>query len=129
MTRRPPRSTRPDTLFPYTTLFRSTLGRAIIGQTPSSFRVVRETERPPCLRQGSVRNCHRGPRTVDARGWCVWRSDAPIDHNGLKAVRTRSPLVGIPLEIPIPPAADWVAVKGTWGEPPGGKRESGSAEG
>src|SRR3546814_3911882 len=26
MTRRPPRSTRPDTLFPYTTLFRSLLG-------------------------------------------------------------------------------------------------------
>src|SRR3546814_17255317 len=30
MIRRPPRSTRPDTLFPYTTLFRS-LGRAIQG--------------------------------------------------------------------------------------------------
>src|SRR3546814_2602561 len=30
MIRRPPRSTRTDTLFPYTTLFRS--GRAVIGQ-------------------------------------------------------------------------------------------------
>src|SRR3546814_7711704 len=28
MIRRPPRSTRTDTLFPYTTLFRSTTGRA-----------------------------------------------------------------------------------------------------
>src|SRR3546814_7857685 len=28
MIRRPPRSTRTDTLFPYTTLFRSTVGRA-----------------------------------------------------------------------------------------------------
>src|SRR3546814_16605240 len=27
MIRRPPRSTRPDTLFPYTTLFRSPVGR------------------------------------------------------------------------------------------------------
>src|SRR3546814_8401346 len=31
MIRRPPRSTRTDTLFPYTTLFRSSLGRGIIG--------------------------------------------------------------------------------------------------
>src|SRR3546814_6297507 len=31
MIRRPPRSTRTDTLFPYTTLFRSLLQRALIG--------------------------------------------------------------------------------------------------
>src|SRR3546814_1177367 len=31
MIRRPPRSTRTDTLFPYTTLFRSAFGIAIIG--------------------------------------------------------------------------------------------------
>src|SRR3546814_8610976 len=36
MIRRPPRSTRTDTLFPYTTLFRSMLQRAI-AQTPESF--------------------------------------------------------------------------------------------
>src|SRR3546814_3432943 len=35
MIRRPPRSTRTDTLFPYTTLFRSTLSRQT---TPSCFR-------------------------------------------------------------------------------------------
>src|SRR3546814_15298906 len=29
MVRRPPRSTRPDTLFPYTTLFRSVRGEAL----------------------------------------------------------------------------------------------------
>src|SRR3546814_17291484 len=29
MIRRPPRSTRTDTLFPYTTLFRSVVGRAV----------------------------------------------------------------------------------------------------
>src|SRR3546814_18052867 len=34
MIRRPPRSTRTDTLFPYTTLFRS-LARQIIGQLPA----------------------------------------------------------------------------------------------
>src|SRR3546814_18076257 len=31
MIRRPPRSTRTDTLFPYTTLFRSAFGRHIVG--------------------------------------------------------------------------------------------------
>src|SRR3546814_16426916 len=31
MIRRPPRSTRTDTLFPYTTLFRSTLGAHVLG--------------------------------------------------------------------------------------------------
>src|SRR3546814_11285623 len=32
MIRRPPRSTRPDTLFPYTTLFRSDPGEAARGE-------------------------------------------------------------------------------------------------
>src|SRR3546814_10744612 len=32
MIRRPPRSTRTDTLFPYTTLFRSTIGRQSRGR-------------------------------------------------------------------------------------------------
>src|SRR3546814_20629470 len=34
MIRRPPRSTRTDTLFPYTTLFRSVNSRAIWGYNP-----------------------------------------------------------------------------------------------
>src|SRR6056297_2424279 len=33
MIRRPPRSTRTDTLFPYTTLFRSTAGTVLDGET------------------------------------------------------------------------------------------------
>src|SRR3546814_13878282 len=40
MIRRPPRSTRPDTLFPYTTLFRSLLHRAH-GETDRHMRLVR----------------------------------------------------------------------------------------
>src|SRR3546814_8837244 len=53
MIRRPPRSTRTDTLFPYTTLFRS---RRTRGRTPSSpvgaVRRSRAPERPSmlCLR-------------------------------------------------------------------------------
>src|SRR3546814_12206282 len=34
MTRRPPRSTRTDTLFPYTTLFRSLLGSKYYAENP-----------------------------------------------------------------------------------------------
>src|SRR3546814_2630859 len=34
MIRRPPRSTRTDTLFPYTTLFRSPVGGAELGEDP-----------------------------------------------------------------------------------------------
>src|SRR3546814_1314477 len=36
MIRRPPRSTRTDTLFPYTTLFRSPAGGDTIGRDPDS---------------------------------------------------------------------------------------------
>src|SRR3546814_9546399 len=38
MLRRPPRSTRTDTLFPYTTLFRSPGLAAVFGDDPAEFR-------------------------------------------------------------------------------------------
>src|SRR3546814_10025238 len=41
MIRRPPRSTRTDTLFPYTTLFRSPLGRGFIQIDPHDRRFAR----------------------------------------------------------------------------------------
>src|SRR3546814_5418097 len=47
MIRRPPRSTRTDTLFPYTTLFRSIAGaaraaaRLVVGQVRARARIVR----------------------------------------------------------------------------------------
>src|SRR3546814_8729090 len=44
MIRRPPRSTRTDTLFPYTTLFRSPLGERREIQIVVSF----DTHTPPC---------------------------------------------------------------------------------
>src|SRR3546814_19164358 len=51
MIRRPPRSTRTDTLFPYTTLFRSSLVR-IGGQHghPKLPRLVHKIERPELVR-------------------------------------------------------------------------------
>src|SRR3546814_18352664 len=41
MIRRPPRSTRTDTLFPYTTLFRSAGFRVLPGQTVGGFTAGR----------------------------------------------------------------------------------------
>src|SRR3546814_8301603 len=39
MIRRPPRSTRTDTLFPYTTLFRSTLGSPLVARAVDEARI------------------------------------------------------------------------------------------
>src|SRR3546814_7116675 len=62
MIRRPPRSTRPDTLFPYTTLFRSASDEgAVLAGEPGS-RGRRPGRRP--LRTAS--GCHRrGPPRHD----------------------------------------------------------------
>src|SRR3546814_10197084 len=53
MLRRPPRSTRTDTLFPYTTLFRSTCGR--VGRISSHHRGLSPSARS-CL-PGRNRRC------------------------------------------------------------------------
>src|SRR3546814_8672376 len=45
MIRRPPRSTRTDTLFPYTTLFRSTIGARIMATSGASEIRVSQTVR------------------------------------------------------------------------------------
>src|SRR3546814_13098521 len=45
MIRRPPRSTRTDTLFPYTTLFRS-VSPPTIGAERGRWKVLRNTARP-----------------------------------------------------------------------------------
>src|SRR3546814_13449972 len=51
MIRRPPRSTRTDTLFPYTTLFRSprVLERLPVSDVPALFERHRETWRPDAI--------------------------------------------------------------------------------
>src|SRR3546814_16650031 len=53
MIRRPPRSTRPDTLFPYTTLFRSSRGAgATAGPQRDRVRPARLSDRSPGTGQG-----------------------------------------------------------------------------
>src|SRR3546814_12877557 len=68
MIRRPPRSTRTDTLFPYTTLFRSKSGRAAAAmglsfQAGTPAGPARSGEDPPC--DGMVSRADRRP--TDAR--------------------------------------------------------------
>src|SRR3546814_979104 len=57
MIRRPPRSTRTDTLFPYTTLFRSRLRYGLAGPRRPSRREIRH--------QGRDRHPHRYAAGVD----------------------------------------------------------------
>src|SRR3546814_20975391 len=73
MIRRPPRSTRTDTLFPYTTLFRSPslkLGgddfRIIEDQAIAGPKQMRQIENVPILQP--VRPCGQHPGTVARHG-------------------------------------------------------------
>src|SRR3546814_1837138 len=62
MIRRPPRSTRTDTLFPYTTLFRSAVGAR------SHLRAVARPSAPPGLAQQLRRARRRTDLVVGAEG-------------------------------------------------------------
>src|SRR3546814_9352137 len=92
MIRRPPRSTRTDTLFPYTTLFRSEVGRQGGAQSPavpvddddssshasryppSTFRTAPVTN----AAASEARNWYAPARSVASpqRSWAVWPSTA-----------------------------------------------------
>src|SRR3546814_16464403 len=61
MIRRPPRSTRTDTLFPYTTLFRSILSRAVRLQGQHLWRHLLHGDRLPRLSRGGG---HHLPRRL-----------------------------------------------------------------
>src|SRR3546814_3816281 len=89
MIRRPPRSTRTDTLFPYTTLFRSRRGKG--GQPPrrrADSRLVAAVR--PCADHHGIRllmGARDAARAIDAlrRGWPV-RVQAPDGALRLMAV-------------------------------------------
>src|SRR3546814_1131162 len=62
MRRRPPRSTRTDTLFPYTTLFRSLRAGAAHAQPPAWF----SSATTPRRTAGALLECVSGPATASA---------------------------------------------------------------
>src|SRR3546814_6275872 len=74
MIRRPPRSTRTDTLSPYTTLFRSALGPALArsrGVSDSAAQIRDRDHRPPVLRRPDNRQRElRHRRAADELGLC-----------------------------------------------------------
>src|SRR3546814_18817661 len=86
MIRRPPRSTRTDTLFPYTTLFRSRSNSRGVGGDGLREIGVERRRREAHERPGRLRNSHRGAshlhhalgnqrrQTVELRGKMVNRT-------------------------------------------------------
>src|SRR3546814_2487250 len=94
MIRRPPRSTRTDTLFPYTTLFRSLRNRGRDVLHPAPLAVPRK----PQLRVGGLKMgrperrdyeaCRRPPlSTLRRLSRCHGRVRLPNDSNGRWVIR------------------------------------------
>src|SRR3546814_7681677 len=77
MIRRPPRSTRTDTLFPYTTLFRSTVrvGRQDRGRSRPVGQGLSQTVRGPARRQG-----RRPAARPTPQGWYPAPSRLGLQH-------------------------------------------------
>src|SRR3546814_16317694 len=66
MIRRPPRSTRTDTLFPYTTLFRSLRHRRTPGTPADEAGLPGTSPPPPALKPNSL-SCRRCPGPTACR--------------------------------------------------------------
>src|SRR3546814_11417535 len=107
MIRRPPRSTRTDTLFPYTTLFRSarvgTVSRTVV-LTASAQRDLRRLDRPVATRildaltrladtgQGDVTRLRGTPDEwrLRAGDWRIDRKSTRLNSSHQCAARMRS---------------------------------------
>src|SRR3546814_17086466 len=89
MIRRPPRSTRTDTLFPYTTLFRSAMGDRQVQWLGPGQRPSRRVRIWPRLGNRLGQRAHDEPapaRTHRDPG----RLDAADDRRGLRSARRRA---------------------------------------
>src|SRR3546814_17565446 len=94
MIRRPPRSTRTDTLFPYTTLFRSVdrdaerqgaFVQRRPGGAPGGIILARDIEPPQACRKQKCRNMGGGETGNDRHCW----SDLPQCTPGLDTLTER----------------------------------------
>src|SRR3546814_4606487 len=83
MIRRPPRSTRTDTLFPYTTLFRSPRSLLPLRVSPARLRRPRRRRRSPAFGHGELEECGRDLRYPDRRHLSE-AQDAPRRHRGAR---------------------------------------------
>src|SRR3546814_7096242 len=86
MIRRPPRSTRTDTLFPYTTLFRSRRWRLLCrtrrGDPVSAARMARSDLRACRGRSQSLGSRRQGAETSLATIAVLLPRDGPEEHQG-----------------------------------------------
>src|SRR3546814_13227161 len=85
MIRRPPRSTRTDTLFPYTTLFRlhRRADRVVLGGAPAEHgESVRRVPRPHPRQRERARRDHRGGTPGRSRRPADIRHDRHADDAG-----------------------------------------------
>src|SRR3546814_13421411 len=80
MIRRPPRSTRTDTLFPYTTLFRSGGGGARRDASGANPALGGERDAEPGARGGLDAGGHAAPRRPAIRGRTGKRRNARRDN-------------------------------------------------
>src|SRR6056297_3287749 len=89
MIRRPPRSTRTDTLFPYTTLFRSTAGRTSSSQR--SARPAGRKRRSPCCRSEEHTSELQSLRRISYAVFCVKKKKIGlVDHGKTTLVQALS---------------------------------------
>src|SRR3546814_4490263 len=96
MIRRPPRSTRTDTLFPYTTLFRSPLGRAAAPRAAA--RRLRETGasyRPAAVDIVDLAGRIGRPREIDDEIGDLLRRADPPDRLARDERRTRRLVIAL----------------------------------
>src|SRR3546814_2959077 len=98
MIRRPPRSTRTDTLFPYTTLFRSldwepTGNALMLSYFAGGQYTGRMDARPSC---GAVQTLRKGAGPLWAQagdGTPVWNEASPDGHEAIKLGKGTEPPV------------------------------------
>src|SRR3546814_13564067 len=92
MIRRPPRVTRTDTLFPYTTLFRSTLGLAAAVQSQAPDPVEGNDNAPAALEvllppQADLSLSIDGPVTLPTRALRAEHSFIPANSSTIAATQ------------------------------------------
>src|SRR3546814_17648872 len=80
MIRRPPRSTRTDTLFPYTTLFRSPLPRY---RTGDPFAVAGMGTDPPVQTDGQLERHQGAPELPGAQETCIQLGGREFQATGI----------------------------------------------
>src|SRR3546814_17948300 len=95
MIRRPPRSTRTDTLFPYTTLFRSACTKYIVGHSDVMIGSVTAT----------AEHWDRLKAMTYSLGQCISPDDPWLAARGLRTLSVRL----AQHDSSAPPVADWLA--------------------